>query len=239
MPSNSDWGKNYIPGDWKITTSKNANNSITWTDWQESISLNEETLRRAVDTLRDPDSRRPTGGATLDLIKQSIRQIKAGAVGKTAQRRVETKAERLRRLGLECQAIIVETELSLRIKLARIQEWDYKVLPYEAIKNYERNGRNWDGHGGRIVVHIDALDKYTGFMQGEVVSSDRIVPDFVLDKLEEATERQVFDEFRVLWVEKVKDPLLLGTIQGCQDYFLICEWGQDVSFDDIMKGKKK
>lgn len=45
------------------------------------------------------------------------------------------------------------------------------------------------------------------------------------------------DTFSVLWVEKVKDPLLLGCIDGCKDFFLICEWGDDIKFDDIVKGK--
>lgn len=87
-----------------------------------------------------------------------------------------------------------------------------------------------------IKIHIDPLETYVGNPQsGE--AKDRIIPDKVLDKLDEAKERKLFDTFSVLWVEKVKDPLLLGCIDGCKDFFLICEWGDDIKFDDIVKGK--
>lgn len=176
---------------------------------------------------------------TLTLIKKSVKQIKAEAVGEKAQKRIQTKVDRLRDAGALAQATILETELQLRVKLMRLQEWDYKVLPYDAIKQYESANKNWDGQGGRYKVHIDLLERYCGTTtENETEAKDKIIPDEVLDKLEDAKERQVFDEVSVLWVEKIKDPLLLGSIKGCKDFFLICEWGDDVKFDDMVKDKK-
>lgn len=173
---------------------------------------------------------------TLVLIKKSIKEIKAEAVSEEAQKSVRGKIERLQKLGVTAQATVLELELQVRIKLARVQEWDYKVLPYDAIKEFESANRNWDGKGGRYLVHVDPLEKYCGTLV-ETEAKDKIIPDNVLDELEKAYSRQVFDQVSVLWVEKVKDPLLLGLINGCKDFFLICEWGEDISFDQIMKGK--
>ncbi len=90
----------------------------------------------------------------------------------------------------------------------------------------------------RVNIKIDLLADYVGNPEGGK-TKDRIIPDFVLDKLEEAKDRQVFDEFKVLWVERVADPLLLGCIDGCEDFFFVCEWGDDITFEQIMKGSEK
>ena len=169
-----------------------------------------------------------SGLKTLELIKKSVKQIKAEAVSKEAQELVSSKIERLSKLGLKAQAVVLNVELQLRCKLARIQEWDYKVLPYEAIEKFDIENKMTATKDG-LKVHIDKLGEY----------KKGTPPDFVLGKLEEAQDRQVFDEFEVLWVEKVKDPLLLGTIAGCQDKFLIAEWGEDISFNQLVKDADK
>lgn len=178
---------------------------------------------------------------TLVLIKKSIKQIKAEAVGEKAQKRIQTKIDRLRGAGALAQATILETELQVRVKLMRVQEWNYKVLPYDAIKQYESANRNWDGQGGRYKVHIDLLENYCGTPLQDTTgeAKDKIIPDGVLDELDVAKERQVFDKVSVLWVEKIKDPLLLGSIDGCKDFFLIAQWGDDVKFEDLVKGENK
>lgn len=180
------------------------------------------------------ETQNPEG--TLALIKKSIKEIKAEAVGEKAQAKVQAKINRLKELDVIAQAQVLEAELQVRVKLMRVQEWDYKVLPAEAIEKYSVTGRNWDGIGGRYQVHVDLLEAYVGTDKGGD-PKDKIIPDDVLDELDKAKERQVFDKYFVLWVEKVKDPLLLGSIDGCKDYFFICEWGDDVTFDQIMKNK--
>jgi hypothetical protein len=174
---------------------------------------------------------------TLDLIKKSIKQIKAEAVSPEAQQRIGEKIARLKKLGVNKQAAVLETELQVRIKLARVQEWSYKVLPYDVIKQYD--GKS--AYGYTYKVHIDPLNQYNGVAGGEMMTEakDKIIPDEVLAELEIAIDRQVFDSYSVLWVEKVKDPLLLGSFNGCRDYFLIAQWGDDIKFDDIVKAKKK
>lgn len=179
----------------------------------------------------------PSGLKTLQLIKKSVRQIKADAVSEDAKKRVNEKITRLQRLGIKAQAVVLQAELALRIRLARVMEWNYKVLPMDELKKFElANGVSATRDG--LKVHVDPLRDYVGNTTIEVEKKDMVIPDFVLDKLGEATDRQVFDDYAVLWVEKVKDPLLLGCVKGCKDYFLIAEWGDDVKFDEIMRGKK-
>jgi hypothetical protein len=175
------------------------------------------------------ETRNPAG--TLALIKKSIKEIEAEAVSEDAQYKVLEKIDRLENLGLQKQAAILEVELKVRVKLMLVKEWDYKVLPFEAIKKFVKEHRNWDGRGGYYKVHVEPLEAYAG----DPEAKDKIIPDPVLDELETAQGRQVFDKFHVLRVEKVADPLLLGSIDGCKDFFFICEWGEDVSFDQIVK----
>lgn len=172
---------------------------------------------------------------TLNLIKKSIKEIKADAVSSEAQGRIQKKIDRLLDAGALAQAKILDMELRLRQKLHALSEWDYKVLPAEEIGRFENEHRMTATKDG-LKVHIDPLEKYIGNPEsGE--AKDRIIPDKALDELEKAKERKLFDSYSVLWAEKVPDPLLLGCIDGCKDFFLITEWGEDVKFDDIMKGK--
>lgn len=183
-------------------------------------------------------ARNPEG--TLALIKKSIKEIKAEAVGEKAQGKIQAKIDRLRSLGVEAQAVVLETELMVRVKLMRLGEWKYKVLPFDAIEEFVKEHRNWDGQGGYYKVHIEPVQDYCGLKDGDekTEAKDKIIPEAVLGELETAQEREVFDKVSVLWVEKVKDPLLLGSINGCMDYFLIAEWGKDVSFDEIIQSSK-
>lgn len=177
------------------------------------------------------------GSKTLETIKGAIHSIKDEVVSDEAKASVESKVDKYERAGLKKQAQILKNELKARIKLARIKEWEYKVLPAKALQMY--NGRVFGGY--TYYVHIDPIDKYVGIPEGATVDGefDKIVPEHVVDSLLEAQKRQVFDEFSVLWVEKVKDPLLLGKIKELPDYFLIDEWGDDVKFSDIIKASKK
>ena len=182
-----------------------------------------------------PSPSSPIPSNTLTLLKKSVREIVVGAVSEEMRGAINNKIEKLRKLGVKKQADVLEAELALRTKLARVKEWNYPVLPYDELMKFDRSMVG----GFYLKVHIDKLADYVGNTSADVDVKDSIIPDFALEKLEEAKDRQVFDDFAVLWVEKVKDPLLLGLLQGCKDYFFICEWGEDVKFEDIVKEKEQ
>lgn len=176
---------------------------------------------------------------TLKAIKEAIHKIKDEAVSESARDSIDARIDKYDKAGLKKQARILREELHAKVRLARIREWDYKVLPFAAIKKYHHSVVN----GYYMDVHIDPIAEYSGKVEGDIIEGeyDKIVPEHVVDSLMEAQKRQVFDEYYVLWVEKVKDPLLLGKIKELPDYFLIDEWGDDVKLSDIVKeerGKK-
>jgi hypothetical protein len=166
---------------------------------------------------------------TMDLIKKSIKKIEAESLTEETSVAVWNKIERLEKLGLKSQARILEQEIVLRQKLNKLKEWDYNILTHSSIEKYDGS----TSMGLKNVVKIDSVEKYVG-IDNSTAAKDKIIPDVVLDKFQEAKDRCLFDSFAILWVEKIKnDPLLLGQIDGCSDYFFIAEWGDDIKFEDI------
>lgn len=180
-----------------------------------------------------PTTRTPT--QKLTELKRSIKQIEAEPFTGEVRRRITDKVGRLHNAGAVAQASVLEHELTLRDALIRLKEWDYKILTQEVIRKFESSNHMTLTEDG-LKIHIDPIEQYVGNPQ-DGQAKDRIIPDVILDKLEEAKEREVFDGFEVLWAERVKDPLLLGCIHGCEDYFFICEWGDDITFEQITKGE--
>ena len=67
-----------------------------------------------------------------------------------------------------------------------------------------------------------------------------IPPPSVLDKLEKAQNDNIFDKFliaKVDWKEEVKDPIVFGMIDGCEDYFYISQWDDDIKIEDLILGR--
>lgn len=62
-----------------------------------------------------------------------------------------------------------------------------------------------------------------------------VPPVDVLDKMQEAVGRKCFDSFEVAHIERVKDPILFGRIDGCTDYFYVAQWEDDVKIEDLLK----
>lgn len=173
----------------------------------------------------------------FQTLKKSIKAIEAEPFDGQVRKRIETKINRLEKAGAKAQATILERELRTKDALIRLKEWYYKILTREAIHKFNENNQVTLTRDG-IKLHIDSLEQYIGAMPRTGDEKNHIIPDKVLDDLETAQERELFDEYAVLWAEKVKDPLLLGIVEGCEDYFLISEWGDDITFEQICEGKE-
>lgn len=192
-----------------------------------------------IESLDDATMLRTTTGQDtakqFNLLKKSLKQIRAEPFGGDVRVRIEKKINRLENAGATKQALILEAEIRTRESLVRLQEWDYKVLPKAAIDKFQKENTMTFTRDG-LKLHVDQLEAYVGNPKsGE--AKDRILPDDVLEKLEEAKERELFDSFAVLWAEKVKDPIVLGCVDGCEDYFFIAEWSDDITFEQITKGE--
>ena len=59
-------------------------------------------------------------------------------------------------------------------------------------------------------------------------------PEHVLGILKEHQSRKVFDYFTIASVNAVRDPLLLGRVDGTEDRFYIAQWGDDVALEDVL-----
>lgn len=63
----------------------------------------------------------------------------------------------------------------------------------------------------------------------------QLPPNSVLESLKKAQEKKCFDDFHIAYIEKVKDPILFGKINGFENlYFYIDQWGDDVKIEDII-----
>jgi len=79
-------------------------------------------------------------------------------------------------------------------------------------------------------------DGVSGFMWAEVPVKDyqAIPPEHALKALKAAREKEIFDDFTIASVTKMKDPLLLGRLNGTEDRFFLAQWGDDISLDDVI-----
>lgn len=95
-------------------------------------------------------------------------------------------------------------------------------------KTLKRTGKaGWD-----LVESYDKL-KFIPLNQYEQIPP----PDCLLD-LKKAQEIGCFDAFEVAKIQAVverKDPILFGTIVGCQDKFFVTQWDDDLKIEDILK----
>lgn len=82
--------------------------------------------------------------------------------------------------------------------------------------------RNSDGIG-KFIWQETTLADYAG-----------IPPDHVLQMLRNVKDKTIFDYFTIAQVNEVKDPLLLGRLNGHADRWFLSQWGDDVSLDDVI-----
>lgn len=136
--------------------------------------------------------------------------------------------DRLEKLGLVTASAKLKNARSFKRKMALAYE-HYRFITPEKLQAFrEKVWKRPAPSGYRMDVVITPLVQYA-----------EVPPADVLDKLEEAIGRKCFDAFEVLKIDQVKvDPLLLGTIAGCQDKFYIAAWDHDVSIEEILKANE-
>ena len=75
------------------------------------------------------------------------------------------------------------------------------------------------------------------WLETVVESYDKIPPSYVFEKLRVARNHKIFDYFTVATVSavvKVKDPLLLGRINGDTTRYFIAQWDDDIKLDNLI-----
>ena len=143
----------------------------------------------------------------------------------------EITKEWLSKLGLK--AATQEIESTEKIMFA-YSNYEF-ITPEDVSKFNERLKKETmietpDSYSYKKLVFI-ALEKY-----------EKIPPADILEKLEVAQEKKCFDRFEIAkvdWIEEVKDPILFGRIDNCDDYFFVGQWDDDVKFEDVKSGVPK
>ena len=146
-------------------------------------------------------------------------------------------ADRLKQLGLTAAASELGRQEALSKKLTLAYEHFRFVTPANIEKFQDKlktetvkeTGKNqW----GTITEHerlkFTALKDYPN-----------VPPADTLNALEDALKIGCFDTFEIAsieWVKKVPDPILFGRVTGCDDYFFIAQWDDDVKIEDILQG---
>lgn len=175
----------------------------------------------------------------MEIVEKCQPQEKVEPVDVTAAFRT---ADHLRKAGFTRAALAVLERAEVRQKLARISTFKYIAITRDEIEGFlaKRNSlempvpwKRWVSTGDREI----ALDRETYFWHQTNVSAYLGVPPHrIIEALEAHRERGCFDEFVVGEVVRVKDPLLLGTINGVTDrLWFIAQWGEDVALDDVIK----
>lgn len=136
----------------------------------------------------------------------------------------------------------------------------FTTLSYEFCERMSRRARLAIAQEHYPVIHGVKLRAFAARLKADTlqsISSRRIAyqavvldplgsfageapPPAALLKLDQARESKVFDSFKVAsiqWQHETlpppPDPILLGIIDGCEDYFVIAQWGHDVTAEEI------
>jgi len=132
--------------------------------------------------------------------------------------KAKDKAKLLKDLGMkEVAETIMRKKRGREVILKALTDYDYATG--EDIDEYNAEIKK----GGKELVIVEIKDY------------KRVPPDEVLEKLKEAQAKDIFDTFHIAFIRKVKDPILFGKIKAFKNlYFFIAQWGDDVSFEDIV-----
>lgn len=126
-------------------------------------------------------------------------------------------AKRLKEMAARKRKLAIAYENYRVVRPVKIHEFIHR-LKLETIKGKEPYNATWK-----------TLDFY------QIENYPNIPPDSVLETMAVAVGRQCFDSFEIAVIKDVKDPLLFGRINGCEDRFFIDQWDSDVSIKDILK----
>ena len=118
-----------------------------------------------------------------------------------------------------------------RARKLKVAYAKYGFVTEEAIQKFNDKLRKETLKEDSSAYHFKQLAFYAPQNYGE------IPPQFVLDKMKDASADNVFDSFEIAkidWKVEIKDPILFGRIEGCTDRFFIAQWDDDVSIEDII-----
>lgn len=147
--------------------------------------------------------------------------------------------EKLQRLGLRSAAQTVKVRKGKAKRLTEVYD-HYKFVTPEQVDRFQKKLRCRT----EKLINRGKQIRYEALKFTRLADYPEIPPPGVLTALEKAQATGYFDAFEIAHIEQVTenapskrkpDPVLFGTLVGCYDRFLIAQWGNDVSFEQIVR----
>lgn len=172
-----------------------------------------------------------------------LNKIKAAAktftVTEAHAEKTISKADELKALGLDHIANIVEKKSNKVLREMGISAAGYKRINRSELEAFCKELEAVSDSSSKRRLLETPLKHYVGagISEGDrVAEADLAVPPAdVLEKLKVAREAKLFDDYAILHIKYVPDPILCGKIKESNDLYFIAEWGDDVKLSDIIK----
>jgi len=139
--------------------------------------------------------------------------------------------ERMKKAGLIKVSEDLEKAEEAQLKLEIAHEHYPVVIDQKKIDEFNQRLRE------KTLVSENFTETYDQLVFESLDTTEVIPPEDVLDRIEKAQELKCFDRIeigRVKSVVKVKDPIVLGTIEGYPKKFFIGQWDNDITLDDLI-----
>jgi hypothetical protein len=201
-----------LMADWGSGTVSSASTAMSW--------RGREASPKDVETALD----------TMTMLKESAEPIEVKETKKS-----DASLATLKELGFASLHLAASRVAERAMKENLIGVAGYKKIPAEKFAEAkERIGRksNW-----ALTLALTPVAAYVGqhASEGSTIDAMSLPPTDVLEKMSAAKKDGLFDGFAIIHVAKVPDPILVGQVNGSEDLYFIAEWGNDISFDEMMR----
>ncbi len=181
------------------------------------------------------EQKNAVGVKVLKEIKEAARTFSANE--KNGEQAI-SKADEYRALGLTKIANVVDRKANKVLKELSIAAAGYKRINRAELDKFQKELSAVSDMRSKRHLEETPLALYVG--QGESHDTVKeaelaIPPADVLEKLRIARDAKLFDDFSILHIKYVPDPILCGRINESSDLYFIAEWGDDVKLSDIVK----
>lgn len=164
----------------------------------------------------------------LDKIKLAAKPFNAKDLPK-----VKSQAQEYREIGLIKIAEDLEAKANKAWKEMEISLAGYSRINRSELEKFKKELSDISDYTSKRELQETLLKDYIG-QDGEKTKL-AVPPADVLEKLKVARESKLFDDYSVLHIKYVPDPILCGKIAESDDLYFIAEWGDDVKLTDIVK----
>jgi len=248
--SQQDRASNMALGNWSIGTTTTANTNPFGSQYQ---TITNDSIRYAMDAMmlnvspmygsygssgKSEEQKNKVGVKVLNKIKAAAKEM---TVTEKDGELAISKADEYRALGLESMARIVEVKSNRILREMGISAAGYKRINRSELDKFQKELEEISDMTSKRRLLETPLNRYVGQnterVEGQAVMEVElgVPPQDVLDKLKIARDAKLFDDFAVLHIQRVPDPILCGKINESNDLYFIAEWGDDVKLSDIVK----